>query len=597
MLGTKKIFYILSKKERIGAVYLLILVLAMALIDMLGIASIMPFIALLTNPEIINTNTLINFAYQKANIIGIKNEQEFLISVGIFVFLLLITSIAIKALTTYFQTRYIKLCEYSLSKRLMERYLYQPYSWFLNRNSSYIGKTILSETGNVIGKGLSPMISLISNIIVTLTLFIMLLYVDPILTLIVAITVSLFYSLIFILIRKLLNKIAKKNFKANEIKFRVLLEAFSASKEVKVGGLEQVFINRFKKPARSMAYNSALVDIISQIPRFTLEAISFGGLLLVILFYMIATNDITGVLPIIALYAFAGYRLMPAIQKIFISLTSLRVAGPAIQSLYKDLENLNLKIENNHKSKLALENNIKLKNIFYTYPKSTRTILKNINLMIPAYSTIGVVGATGSGKTTTIDIILGLLESQKGTLEVDGNIINNNNRRAWQNSIGYVPQQIYLADTTIAENIAFGKNIDEINQKDVEDAAKIANLHDFIIDELPMKYQTTVGERGVRLSGGQRQRIGIARAIYHKPKLLIFDEATSALDNRTEKEVMEAVHNTDHKITKILIAHRLSTVKKCDKIFLFDKGELKGEGSYQDLIKTSSEFRASANNS
>ena len=597
MLGTKKIFYILSKKERIGAVYLLILVLAMALIDMLGIASIMPFIALLTNPEIINTNTLINFAYQKANIIGIKNEQEFLISVGIFVFLLLITSIAIKALTTYFQTRYIKLCEYSLSKRLMERYLYQPYSWFLNRNSSYIGKTILSETGNVIGKGLSPMISLISNIIVTLTLFIMLLYVDPILTLIVAITVSLFYSLIFILIRKLLNKIAKKNFKANEIKFRVLLEAFSASKEVKVGGLEQVFINRFKKPARSMAYNSALVDIISQIPRFTLEAISFGGLLLVILFYMIATNDITGVLPIIALYAFAGYRLMPAIQKIFISLTSLRVAGPAIQSLYKDLENLNLKIENNHKSKLALENNIKLKNIFYTYPKSTRTILKNINLMIPAYSTIGVVGATGSGKTTTIDIILGLLESQKGTLEVDGNIINNNNRRAWQNSIGYVPQQIYLADTTIAENIAFGKNIDEINQKDVEDAAKIANLHDFIIDELPMKYQTTVGERGVRLSGGQRQRIGIARAIYHKPKLLIFDEATSALDNITEKEVMEAVHNTDHKITKILIAHRLSTVKKCDKIFLFDKGELKGEGSYQDLIKTSSEFRASANNS
>ncbi len=597
MLGIKKIFNIISKKERIGALYLLIMVLVMALIDMLGIASIMPFIALLTNPEIINTNDFINFAYNKSNIIGIKNEQEFLIAVGVFVFLLLITSIAIKALTTYFQTRYVKLCEYSLSKRLMERYLYQPYSWFLNRNSSYIGKTILSETSNVIGKGLSPMISLISNIIVTLTLFMMLLYVDPMLTLIVAITVSLFYSLVFILIRKFLNKIAKKNFKANEMKFRVLLEAFGASKEVKVGGLEQVFINRFIKPARYMAYNSALVDIISQLPRFTLEAISFGGLLLVILFYMIATNDINGVLPIIALYAFAGYRLMPAIQKIFISLTSLRVAGPAIQSLHKDLEKLDLRIENDHKSKLTLENNIKLKNIFYTYPKSSRTILKNINLVIPAYTTIGVVGATGSGKTTTVDIILGLLEAQKGTLEVDGKIINNNNRRAWQNSIGYVPQQIYLADTTISENIAFGKDIDEIDQKDVEDAAKIANLHNFIVDELPLKYLTTVGERGIRLSGGQRQRIGIARAIYHKPQLLIFDEATSALDNITEKEVMEAVHSTDHKITKILIAHRLSTVKKCDKIFLFDKGELKGEGSYQELIKTSSEFRASADNS
>ena len=596
MLGTKKILYILTKKERKGAVYLLIMVLAMALIEMLGIASIMPFIALLTNPEIINTNSFINFAYQKASIIGIKNEHEFLIAVGIFVFSLLITSISFKALTTYFQTRYIKLCEYSLSKRLMERYLYQPYSWFLNRNSSYIGKTILSETSNVIGKGLSPMISLISNIIVTFTLFIMLLYVDPILTMIVAITVSGFYVLVFILIRKLLNKVAKKNFKANEIKYRVLLVAFSASKEVKIGGLEQIFINRFTKPARYMAYNSALVDIISQFPRFTLEAISFGGLLLVILFYMLATNDITGVLPIIALYAFAGYRLMPAIQKIFVSLTSLRMAGPAIQSLHKDLKNLNYQIENNLQDRLKFENNLKLKNIFYTYPKSSRTILKNINLVIPAYSTIGVVGATGSGKTTTIDIILGLLEAQKGNLEVDGKIIDNRNRRAWQNSIGYVPQQIYLSDTTIYENIAFGKDVDEINKKDVEDAAKIANLHNFIINELPMKYQTTVGERGVRLSGGQRQRIGIARAVYHKPQLLIFDEATSALDNITEKEVMEAVHNTDHKITKILIAHRLSTVKKCDKIFLFDKGELKGEGSYQELIKTSSEFRASANN-
>jgi ABC-type bacteriocin/lantibiotic exporter with double-glycine peptidase domain len=598
MLGTKKIFYILTKKERLGAVNLLMLTLVMALIDMLGIASIMPFIALLTNPEIINTNFFINFAYMKASTLGIKNEQEFLIAVGIFVFLLLIISISIKALTTYFQTRYIKLCEYNLSKRLMERYIYQSYSWFLNRNSSHIGKTILSETSNLIGKGLSPTLSLISNTIIALTLFVMLLFVEPMLTLIVAITVGLFYGFVFILIRKLLNKIAKKNFAANEIKYKVLLEAFNASKEVKVGGLEQIFINRFIKPARYMAYNTALVDIISQFPRFTLEAISFGGLLLVTLFYMITTNDIKDVLPIIALYAFTGYRLMPAIQKIFISLTSLRLVEPTIQFLYKDLNNLNLKIEiKNNKDKLLFKNDIKLKNIFYMYPNSSRTILKNVNLVIPAFSTIGVVGVTGSGKTTVIDIILGLLEPQKGSLEVDGKLINNHNKRAWQNSIGYVPQQIYLADTTISENIAFGKNNDEIDQENVEYSAKIAKLHDFIVDELPLKYQTTVGERGVRLSGGQRQRIGIARAIYNKPKLLVFDEATSALDNKTEKEVMEAIHNTDHKITKILIAHRLSTVKKCDKIFLFDKGELKVEGSYQELINSSREFRANAHNS
>ena len=239
---------------------------------------------------------------------------------------------------------------------------------------------------------------------------------------------------------------------------------------------------------------------------------------------------------------------------------------------------------------------IKLKNVFYTYPNSSKTVLKNINLTIPAYKSVGIVGETGSGKTTTIDLILGLLEAQKGTLEIDGQIVNNKNRRAWQNSIGYVPQQIYLADTTVSENIAFGVNEDEISQENVERAAKIANLHEFIINELPSKYQTIIGERGVRLSGGQRQRIGIARALYHEPKLLIFDEATSALDNVTERSVMEAIYNKDYKITKILIAHRLSTVKRCDKIFLFDKGELKHEGNYQELLENSEKFRLSVNN-
>ena len=595
MLNTRKIFFLLTRQERVRAIFLLLLILSMALIDMLGIASVMPFIALLTNPEIINTNEFINFIYNKANFIGVKSERDFLILSGILVFFLIIISIIIKALTNYFQSKYIRFCEYSLSKRLLKRYLYQPYSWFINNNSSNLGKTILSESGNVIGRGLSPTISLVSNIIITITLFAMLLFVDPKLTLIVATTISLFYFTVYILIRKLLNKIGKKNFFDNDIKFRTLLEAFAASKEVKLGGLENIFINRFTKPAKNMAYNLSLIDIISQFPRFTLEAISFGGLIIVILFYMLAFNDISAVLPTIAVYAFAGYRLMPAIQKIFTCITSLRVTGPAIESLYSDLKKLKSFENIQDKNKFFFHKNIKLKNIYYTYPKSSKVILKNINLIIPAYSTIGIVGETGSGKTTTVDIILGLLEAQKGTLEVDDIIIDDNNRRSWQNSIGYVPQQIYLSDATIYENIAFGLKFSEIKKENVEFAAKIANLHEFIVNELPHQYQTIIGERGIRLSGGQRQRIGIARAVYHQPKLLVFDEATSALDNITEKSVMEAIHNTDYKITKILIAHRLSTVKKCDKIFLFEKGKLKNEGTYQELLNTSEKFKANVN--
>ena len=594
MKSLKKIIYLLTRHEKVRAVWLLIMILSMALIDMMGIASIMPFIALLTNPEIIETNTILNFAYQKGKTFGIKNEQHFLISIGVFVFLLLIVSITFKALTTYIQARFIKMCEYTIAKRLVERYLNQPYSWFLNRNSANLGKSILSEVGNVVGRGLEPLMSLVTNCLITFTLFFLLFVVEPKLSLIVIVIVCTFYGAVYKLNRNLMDRMGKENFRANESKFKVLNEAFGASKEVKVGGLEQIFINQFSKPAKIIAYNSAVVAILSQIPRYTLEAIAFGGMLLIILYFMTTAGDITNVLPIIALYAFAGYRLMPAVQKIYIALTYIRIVGPAVNSLHDDFKNLKRLVENKSKDTLKLNKYIRLNNIHYNYPNASKTALKNINLNIPAYSTIGLVGATGSGKTTTVDIILGLLQSQKGTLEVDGKIINNDNRSAWQRSIGYVPQQIFLADNTVASNIAFGKDINEINQEAVEHAAKIANLHEFIINELPLKYATFIGERGVRLSGGQRQRIGIARALYNRPQVLILDEATSALDNLTEKVVMEAVHNSENKITKILIAHRLSTVKKCDKIFLFDKGELKSEGTFEELIKINDDFRASA---
>ena len=240
--------------------------------------------------------------------------------------------------------------------------------------------------------------------------------------------------------------------------------------------------------------------------------------------------------------------------------------------------------------KLFLLKKISLNSIDYNYPNSSRIALKNINLEIPVNKTVAIVGATGSGKTTLVDIILGLLEAQKGTLEVDGEVINKQNSKGWLKSIGYVPQSIYLSDDTIANNIAFGINNENINQVDVEKASKIANLHEFVINELPEKYQTSIGERGVRLSGGQRQRIGIARALYHNPNILILDEATSALDNQTEQAVMDAVNNLGKKITIILIAHRLNTVKDCDIIFKLDKGQLIGKGTFKDLIENNKNY-------
>jgi len=285
---------------------------------------------------------------------------------------------------------------------------------------------------------------------------------------------------------------------------------------------------------------------------------------------------------------------MPALQQIYGALTQLKFAGPALEALHKDLMSLQPAGPNTQQSAMPLTQAITLNHIVYRYPKAAAPALKGISLSIPAKSTVGLVGATGSGKTTTVDLILGLLDAQEGSLAIDGQQITDHNKRAWQRAIGYVPQQIYLADDTVAANIAFGIEPEQIDQAAVERAAKIANLHEFVIGELPQGYATTVGERGVRLSGGQRQRIGIARALYHNPQVLMLDEATSALDNLTEQAVMEAVHNLGHEITVILIAHRLSTVKECDTIFLLEKGEVKGHGRFEELAQTNERFQAMA---
>ncbi len=596
MQNIKKLLYLLSSYERKRAILLLAMILFMAFLDMLGVASIMPFIAVLTNPELIETNEILNTVYKTLSIFGIETNQKFLFVLGIFVFILLIISLAFKALTNYAQVRFARMREYSIGKRLLEGYLHQPYSLFLNRHSAELSKTILSDLSIVISKGFAPLMILITQSAVTLALLTLLIFVDYKLTLIVIISLSVAYGLIYKLNKNLMTRIGKEIFKANQGRFGALTDAFGASKEVKVGGLEETYIKRFSNPSKTLAQTIALEALVNQVPRFTLEAVAFGGMLLVLLYLMAQGGDITNVIPIIALYAFAGYRLMPALQHIYISLTQLRIVGPALDSIHNDLKNLQLKIIDKEEIPLQFNKDISLNHIYYHYPNTSRTALKDINLSIPVRNTVGLVGATGSGKTTIADIILSLFDPQQGTLEVDGIVINKHNQRAWQRSIGYVPQQIFLADDTVAANIAFGIDPKNINQEAVEHAAKIANLHEFVINELPEQYKTTIGERGIRLSGGQRQRIGIARALYHKPRLLILDEATSALDNLTEQAVMEAVHNLKNNITIILIAHRLSTVKKCDKIYLFEKGELKNEGTFDELININENFKKSVIN-
>lgn len=581
----QKLLFFLTPYEQKRVLFLIGIVILMAIIEMIGVASILPFMTILMNPELIDTNNLLKYFFEKSTIIGIDSIEQFLFFLGIIVFLILIFSLFFKFITFYVQLRFTSLLQYNIAKRLVEGYLNQPYDWFLNRHSADIGKNILNEVTLVVRQGFTPIINLFKQLIVTITILIILVLVNPKLTFIMGFTLGLVYLTIYIIIKKFILSIANKRLTATQWIFTVISEAFSATKEIKVSGVEQAYINRFSKPAKSLAKIQALWGVINQLPRYVLEGIVFGGMLILVLFFMVQSNDYSDAIPIIALYAFAGYRIMPPLQEIFTSLNTLKLVSPALDNLFKDFKNLKPNIKNDYSYDINFKKDIVFKNISYQYPEASKTSLKNINFTIPVNTSIGIVGSTGSGKTTTVDIILGLLNAQKGSLEIDGKIINKDNCRAWQKNIGYVPQNIFLADDTVAANIAFGVEAEKIDHNAILRASKIAKLDDFVKDELPLKYQTEIGERGIRLSGGQRQRIGIARALYNNPKVLVLDEATNALDNITEKAIMDEIYNISKNITLIIISHRLTTVKRCNSILKIEKGEVKDHGPFKELIK------------
>lgn len=587
----KKILGLLTSKEKKNFYLLFILILFMALFEALGVASILPFFSILTNPEIIESNEYLFYLYNLSKKFGINKLNEFILLFGALTFVLFIMSLIIKGVATYLQTRFTLMREFTIGKRLIEGYLHQPYDWFLKKNSAELGKTILSEVSLVLYGSIIPLINLIAQTTVALALIILLVIVDPVLALRVGFTLAICYLIIFLTLKKYISKIGYERVRDNDLRFKIVSEAFGAVKEIKFGGLEEKYINRFIKPAENYAKSLSLVQIIGQLPRYFLEGIALGGMIILVSYLAVNGKNFTNIIPVLALYAFAGYRLIPALQQIYSALTQLNFSKSALNSLYNDLTSIKYKNTLDYSQSISIKNHIKLENIKFKYSENKNYVLKNISLVIPSLSKVGFVGSTGAGKTTLIDVILGLLIPQDGKFFVDETLITSKNIRNWQKLIGYVPQQIYLSDDTLASNIAFGVDKEEIDYNSLEKSTKIANLHNFILDELPNGYETIIGERGIRLSGGQRQRIGIARALYHNPKLLILDEATSSLDNLTEKIITDAINNLQNKITIIVIAHRLTTLKNCDKIYLLENGEIKSSGNYDELLVNSDQFK------
>ena len=588
----KKIFNIIQIDKKFLSFFFLVLI--SSFFDLLGVASIYPFITILLNTQLIESNKFLNFFYLTSSNLGVQNISEFLIVFGGMIFFLNLTSLFFRALTNYAQNHYMLFCEYNTTKRLIRNYLNKPYVWFLSKHSSDLEKNILSEVTQVMNYIIFPFINILTQSILILGILILLVFLDPILIVCTILTIVISYRVIFYFLKNILVYSGSKRFKANESRFRSLVDIFGATKEIKIKGLEKTFIDRFNSSSLTYLKSISLVSIISQIPRYIVEAIAIGGMILISLFLISSGKSFESVIAFLSVLAFAGYRLIPSIHQVYSSIMQIKFSDLTLNTLHRDLFVNKLSSKNNTKKKLSFNKSILLKNISFAYPNTKRSAIQNINFTIPAFSKAAIVGATGSGKTTTLDIILGLLDPSHGNLIVDGKIINYRNRRSWQNNIGYVPQQIYLSDETIVKNIAFGLETSEINYKSVINAAKIANLHNFIMDNLPDRYDTKIGERGVKLSGGQRQRIGIARALYCEPKLLILDEATNSLDSITEKIVMEAIQNLMGKITIILVSHRLNIIKDFDLILFLEKGILRNAGNYKNLYKNDELFKKMA---
>jgi ABC-type branched-subunit amino acid transport system ATPase component len=583
---------IVFNKKKKFFFWLLTLILITAFFDALGVASILPFIHIIINQNSIETNQIISIFYQKLGVLGIDTPKKFIFFFGAASFILLMTSLILRVITNYFQIRFASLMEYEISKKIIQNYFNQPYIWFLDKNSADLLRNIIIEVNLITSGTLVPLINILTQGTVIVFLLILIISIQPILALTVGVILSLIYIFIFLFFKKIIDRVGYERLNSNKSRMKELTEAFGAFKEIKFTGLEKFYTKNFLKFQKTYVHNQSLFELISFLPRYIIEGVAFGGMIILVLILISTNNQLEKFIPIISFYAFAFYRLIPSSQQLYTSFSQIRYLATGRNSIYEELKNLKyFERVNDAVEPISLTKSIELTHVNFSYDNIKKTTLKNISCTFPAFFKIGILGATGSGKTTLVDIILGLLDIKQGTLKVDEKLIDQNNKIAWQKSIGYVPQQVYLSDANIRENIAFGIDPKNIDQHSIEECAKMANLHDFIINELPQGYDTFVGERGARISGGQKQRIGIARALYRNPQLIILDEATNSLDNETERSIINAIDNLKYKITIVIISHRLSTIKNCDLIYFLEDGEIKAHGNYQDLMQSCASFK------
>jgi ABC-type multidrug transport system fused ATPase/permease subunit len=518
----------------------------------------------LGRPAIIQETAPLLWLYQT---VGASDERQFIFLLGLTSITLVIGSSLFKAVTLHVLNRFVHLERHSISARLLSRYLQQPYEYFLIHNPSILAKNVLSEVDQLVFDLIQPLSQLIAQGALVVAMATLIFCYDAKTAICIVLTLAILYGAIYSLVRKRLHRIGRERQIADGERYQACGEALGGIKDVKVTHSAGAYLGKFERASRLFSRHLATNETLNQSPLYLVEATGYSGLIIIALVLLQRTNDVAHVLPALGLYGFAAYRMLPAAQVMYRGFAKLRFSSAALDAMTDDLS-LPLEAPPSPAGDLLVPTReIQLKGVQYAYPTAPEAaVFRKFDLTLSANTSIGIVGKSGAGKSTLMDILLGLLWPQEGALLVDGRVVTSSNVSAWQRSIGYVPQHIYLADASVADNIAFGIARSDIDMQSVERAARAAQIHDFITNDLPQGYNTPVGDRGIRLSGGQRQRLGIARALYRDPPVLLMDEATSALDSQTEEALNEAIRNLSGSKTIVVIAHKESSLRYCQRI-------------------------------
>lgn len=589
LLPFTRLYKILPASSKKGLPFVIFISLLAAIFETASVASILPFMAIVMDPGIL-------FKYQwldqTLKLLNIQTQQGAVIGAGVLTVAVLAIGNVVTAANLWVQTHYLALARRELSSELFTGYLYLPYSFHIQRDSPSLGRVIGGDVESALGGFFASLLNVVSKGLSGIVLISLIIVVDPVVALGTVLVLGLGYMFVYRLIRARQVRLGAKMVEASLAVGRITLEGLHGVKELRVLGRESAPTTEYKKSFAVLTETQASNQLASALPRYVIEVFAYAGIVAVTLAFVLKGEG-TAAIPSLALYALAGNRLVPIFQQFFAAAITIKYHTRAVESLEADLaivrncERYDL-IEQD--KPLSFKKEIVLENLTFQYPTANRSALNQVTLKIPQNQSIGLVGRTGSGKTTLADVILGLYPPASGTISVDGVNLVESNERAWRKRVGYVPQNVFLTNASVARNIALGIPEDQIDHAAVYRAAQMAQAEEFI-SQLPDAYDTVVGERGVKLSGGQRQRLGIARALYHNPDVLVFDEATSALDGMTEDAVMQAVQSLSAERTMILIAHRLRTVQACDRIVMLEAGRVVADGNYDELMQSSVAFR------